>query len=191
MPPFFKNRLSIYENIKRKQTNVCFLLTLFTTCYCAQPRCMGAATFLSWLTEFSGVVFNWFTLSRFTVFTEVSVIKPEDSPLPVFKAICLFKTIDQETCRQFLGDFAIKRWNRLHNWLGEVIGTVQKQAPLTEEFHDSLDLAQRVGGLAGVKAVVLWFHANDPQTQHDGVGLLVVVIDVHLVLQPKQQHVRL
>ena len=46
-------------------------------------RCKGAVTFVPWLSEFSGVVLSCFTLSRSTIFTDVSLEKPEDS----FKAI--------------------------------------------------------------------------------------------------------
>ena len=61
---------------------------------------------------------------------------------------------------------------------------------LTIELHEPLDLAEGVGGLAGVGAVVLRLHPHDPQAQDDGVRLLVVVVDVHLVLQPKPHKVR-
>ena len=49
-------------------------------------RCM-LCLFRPWLTEFNGVVQSCFTLSRSTVFTEVSPMKPEDSPIPLFTAI--------------------------------------------------------------------------------------------------------
>ena len=39
------------------------------------------------LSEFSGVVLSCFTISSSTVFTDVSLIKPEDSFNPFFKAI--------------------------------------------------------------------------------------------------------
>ena len=61
---------------------------------------------------------------------------------------------------------------------------------LTVELHEPLDFAEGVGGLAGVGAVVLRLHPHDPQAQDDGVRLLVVVVDVHLVLQPKPHKVR-
>ena len=40
-----------------------------------------------WLIEFSHVVSSCFTISRLTIFPEVSLLKPEDSFSPLFKAI--------------------------------------------------------------------------------------------------------
>ena len=40
-----------------------------------------------WLSEFIGVVPSRFRLSRATIFTAASLIKPEDSVNPLFKAI--------------------------------------------------------------------------------------------------------
>ena len=40
-----------------------------------------------WLIEFSGAVLSRFTLSRYTIFEEVSPRQPEDSPIPFLKAI--------------------------------------------------------------------------------------------------------
>ena len=39
------------------------------------------------LTEFSGFILKYFTLSRWTVLTEVSLLQPEDSHIPLFKAV--------------------------------------------------------------------------------------------------------
>ena len=49
------------------------------------PCVDGRCHVLAWLNEFSGVVLSCFTLSRYTVWTEVSPIQPEDWPIPQFK----------------------------------------------------------------------------------------------------------
>ena len=48
--------------------------------------CLGAwgCHVWSWLGEFSRVVLSCFTTSRLAAFTEVSVITPADSPMPLF-----------------------------------------------------------------------------------------------------------
>ena len=48
---------------------------------------MGAAMFDLWLIELSGVVLSCFTLSRFAIFPDVSLIEPEGSFNPLFNAI--------------------------------------------------------------------------------------------------------
>ena len=61
---------------------------------------MGAAIFLTWFTEFSGVVLSSFTLSRSNIFTDALLIKPEVMVNPLFKVIFffLFSVIGQATC---------------------------------------------------------------------------------------------
>ena len=53
----------------------------------AVARCTGAAIFWYWLAEYSGVVLSCFTLSRSTIFAEISLINPEDVPIQWFKAV--------------------------------------------------------------------------------------------------------
>ena len=50
-------------------------------------ECSGVALSCFWLSEFSGVALSCFTLSRWIIFPDVSLIKPEDSFNPLFKAV--------------------------------------------------------------------------------------------------------
>ena len=47
----------------------------------------------AWVCEFSGVALSCFTLSRSTIFSDVSLIKPEDSLNPFFNAV-LFSVLE-------------------------------------------------------------------------------------------------
>ena len=57
--------------------------TFFTCRVSMHGRCQG----LLWLSEFSDVVLSCFTLSHYTIFTEISPLQPEESLIPLFKAI--------------------------------------------------------------------------------------------------------
>ena len=53
---------------------------VFTCCSQRWSRCNGTGCHVSpWLSEFSGVVLNCFTLSNSTIFTDGSLINPEDN----------------------------------------------------------------------------------------------------------------
>ena len=62
----------------------CSQLFFFCTCCILMHKCCHV---WPWLIEFGNVVLSCFTLSCSTTFTEVSPIKLEDSPIPLFKAI--------------------------------------------------------------------------------------------------------
>ena len=52
----------------------------------------GQCHVLPWLIQFSGAVQSRFTASRETIVTEVSPIQPEESSMPLFKAIVYSKS---------------------------------------------------------------------------------------------------
>ena len=60
---------------------------LFTTFHVPYPDARALPYFFHRFIEFSSVALGCFTLSRYTAFTEVSPIQPEDSPISLFKAI--------------------------------------------------------------------------------------------------------
>ena len=63
-------------------------ITTFFTCSVSMNAWELAAMFgLAWLIEFCDVALSCFTLSRLTTFPDVSLIKPEDSFSPLFKAV--------------------------------------------------------------------------------------------------------
>ena len=60
----------------------------------------GRCHILLWLSEFSDAILICFTLPRYIIFTEVSHIQPEDSPIFFIEGILffyLFKVMDHET----------------------------------------------------------------------------------------------
>ena len=61
-------------------------------------ECNGVVLSCFWLTECNGVVLSCFTLSCWTIFPDVSLIKPEVSFNSFFKAIYLFGVRGRETC---------------------------------------------------------------------------------------------
>ena len=68
---------------------------LFTSVSNAVTRSMRAVTFGLWLLEFSGVVVSFFHDSLSSISTEISLIKPENWPIPLFE---VFFVIGSMSC---------------------------------------------------------------------------------------------
>ena len=138
-----------------------------------------------WLNEFSVVVVSCLTLSRQTIWTEVSSVQPEDSPIPLFEASFYWKSRARRlvnNCCASLGESS-RRCLQLFVWPSgrgtvHVFRTYLGSDRSSEQFRDEASKWPRLAMFVGSSVEVMscrpcrwlgegpWRNRYEPRKSH-------------------------